>query len=136
MKTDQNRAKVLAQFLRAARQDVLDSVDYMLPDRFERYANAIDSIRTVAEELEAIAAAPDVSVEGLLEWVMEHTDAGERVGDRRTVHWLDGDGHYQETNASSYTDAIRNAIRECAQIDAELDAPIEPPDPAEVSRGA
>lgn len=55
MKTAQNRAKVLAQYLRAARKDVLDAVEFMNPEKVERFGNAVESIDAVAEELEAIA---------------------------------------------------------------------------------
>lgn len=59
----------------------------------------------------------------LLDWVMEHTDAGYRVGTVHGVHWLDPrDGRGFLTRGKTYEDAITRAASECAAIDAMADA--------------
>lgn len=55
MNTTRNRSKVMAVVLRAARTDILRSVEFMLPEKVAAFSNALESIDVVAEELEALA---------------------------------------------------------------------------------
>jgi hypothetical protein len=58
VKTELNRLMVLAITLRSSRTALLEVTDFMLPEKVERFANALESIDHVAEELERIAAEP------------------------------------------------------------------------------
>lgn len=113
MKTELNRLATLAAILRAS----VDSPSF-LPGRDS------DTIRDVASELESLATGAQLGAsEEMLNWAMEHTDAGYRVAGVRGVRWLDPrDGEEHLTRGKDYPDAITKAIGECAAIEQSTEA--------------
>jgi hypothetical protein len=123
------RDEMFAQALRAALYDARRSESILCESPSEVFSNALESISQVATELETIAAAEGPTDGELLMFVMENTDAGERVGPLHTVRWFDlATGEEREMSAPSYKEAILAAMQ---VSEAEAGAP----DPAEVSGG-
>jgi hypothetical protein len=110
MKTSDNRLMVLATILRTS----LDSPSF-LPGRDS------DTIRDVADELEALAQLPvsDNSGEGpsdgeMLEWVCENVSEFRKVRGKVRVTWIAEGLQTRSKYGTDWRDAIRRAMAEDA----------------------